>query len=114
MRERRKVSSEISASLVEYILRESKITQEQLAESLEVSAAFISRVRTRERSFTVDHLVTIETLLNAPLGAILLAAIPLPEPRPETKRLHELARQAIALADKASLTLASRKSHVSV
>jgi len=77
MSERRKVSSEVSAALVEYVLKEAAITQEHLADALEVSPAFISRVRARERSFTIDHLAALESLMNVPLGAILLAAVPM-------------------------------------
>ncbi len=110
MAERRKVSSDVSALLVEYVLKKAEITQEQLAEALEVSPAFISRVRKRERSFTVDHLGTFETMLKVPLGAILLAAVPLPTPRPETKKLHDLARKAIAQADSASRAIARSRS----
>jgi transcriptional regulator with XRE-family HTH domain len=108
MSDRRKVSSDVSAALVEYVLKEASISQESLADALEVSPAFISRVRARERSFTVDHLAAFETLMNVPLGAVLLAAIPLPKPRSETKKLHDLARQAIAQADTAAKTLAGR------
>lgn len=111
MAERRKVSSDVSAALVEYVLKAGDISQDQLAEALEVSPGFISRVRTRERSFTVNHLAAFEKLMNVPLGAILLAAVPLPKPRVETKKLHELARQAILQADAAAKTLA-RRSHL--
>jgi transcriptional regulator with XRE-family HTH domain len=108
MAERRKVSSDMSAALLEYVLKEARVTQDQLAEALEVSPAFISRVRTRERSFTVDHLAAFEKLMNIPLGVILLAAMPLPEAKKEMRKLHDLARQAIQQADVAAKTLSSR------
>ena len=54
------------------------MTQDQLAEALEVSSAFISRVRTKERSFTIDHLTALEALLKVPASASFLAAVPLP------------------------------------
>jgi transcriptional regulator with XRE-family HTH domain len=99
MAERRTVSSDVSAALVEYVLREKGLSQEQLADAIEVSPAFISRVRTGQRSFSIDHLAAFEWLMNVPLGALLLAAVPIPKPRPELKRLHELARQAIEQGD---------------
>jgi transcriptional regulator with XRE-family HTH domain len=114
MTKKRKVSSDVSAALVEYVLKEAKITQEFLADVLEVSPAFISRVRARERSFTVDHLAAFETLMKVPLGVILLAAVPLPNPRPETRKLHELARRAIAQADVAARALAATRSRVAI
>jgi transcriptional regulator with XRE-family HTH domain len=108
MAERRKISSDVSASLTEYVLLKSGLSQEALADALEVSPAFISRVRTKERSFTIDHLAAIESLMKVPLGAILLAAVPLPTPRQETRKLQELARKAITQADAAAKTLADR------
>jgi len=45
------------------------------------------------------------------LGVILLAAVPLPKPQAHTRKLHDLARQAIQQADIAAKTLAGR-SHV--
>ena len=111
MAERRKISSDVSVVLVEYVLRKARLTQEQLAEALEVSPAFISRVRARERSFSVDHLAAFESLLGVPLGAILLAAVPIPKPRPRTRKLHDLARLAIAQADSAARALAATRSH---
>ncbi len=112
MRERRKVSSDVSASLVEYVLKESRLTQDQLAEILEVSPAFISRVRGGERSFTIDHLAALESLMKVPLGAILLAAAPLPAVSPATKKLHDLARHAITQADAAAKSLGKVSSTV--
>jgi transcriptional regulator with XRE-family HTH domain len=108
MNDRRKVSSDVSAALLEYVLKQASISQESLADALEVSPAFISRVRARERSFTVDHLAAFETLLNLPLGVILLAAVPLPKPRAQTKKLQDLARQAIAQADTAAKMLSGK------
>ena len=108
MAERRKVSSDVSAALVDYILKAGAISQDRLAEALEVSPAFISRIRAGERSFTVDHLASMEKLLEIPLGAILLAAVPLPKPSSKTRKLHQLAREAIAQADAAAKTLAAR------
>lgn len=112
MPEHRKVSSAVSMALANYVLDRAKLTQEQFAEALEVSPGFISRVRAQQRSFTVDHLGAIETLMEVPLGALLLAAVPLPEPTARTKKLHELARQAIEQADVAAQTLRRRDSSV--
>ena len=98
-RRRRKVSSTTSYHLIEYLLKQTNWSQEKLADVLEVSPAFISRVRTKERSLTMEHLEAVQTILKAPLGAILLAAVPIPASRPETAKLHELAKKAIAAAD---------------
>jgi transcriptional regulator with XRE-family HTH domain len=109
---RRRISSDISALLVEYVLKESGLTQEQLAEALEVSAAFISRVRGKERSFTVDHLEAVEALMKVPLGAILLAAVPIPKPRRGLEKLQALALQAISQGDIAARAISNRQTKV--
>ena len=59
-------------------------------------------------------MMAIESLMKIPLGAVLLAAVPFPEPRPETRKLHELIRKAIAQADIASEALAGRKVRATV
>lgn len=111
MSQRRKVSSEISAAVVTYVLREKRLTQEELADAIEVSPAFISRVRTGERSLTVDHLSALEAITGVPLGALLLAAVPLPKPTAKVKKLHDLAREAIAQADRVTEAVRRQRSH---
>ena len=111
MSQRRKVSSDVSAAVVTYVLREKRLTQEELAEAIEVSPAFISRVRTGERSLTVDHLKALEGITGVPLGALLLAAVPLPEPTGKMKKLHEMAREAIAQADRAAEAVRRHQAH---
>ena len=96
---RRKVSSDLSAAVVEYVLKKTGMSQEALAEALEVSPGFISRLRGKERSLTIDHLELMEDIMHMPLGALLLIASPPPPPRPETAKLHELCRQAMLQAD---------------
>jgi transcriptional regulator with XRE-family HTH domain len=92
MQERRHESAATSAAVIEYILKERKLSQEQLAEILEVSASFISQVRAGQRSFTLDHLQTIEQRLDMPLGALLLATMK------KAPRDHKLAKaRAIAI-----------------
>jgi hypothetical protein len=88
----RKVPTEVSFYLLEYVLKESGLSREQVAEALEVSNGFIDKMRARERTFSLDQLNAIESLMKMPLGAMLLAAVPIPKPRPETQKLHDLAR----------------------
>lgn len=105
MTHRRKVSSDVSAAVIAYLLREKRMTQEELADVLEVSPAFISRVRTGERSLTIDHLTALEAITGVPMGALLLAAVPLPAPTQKMKKLHDLAREAIAQADQVTAAI---------
>lgn len=102
MSERRKVSSALSADLVNYLASHHEVSQERLASILEVDPSFISRVRSGERSLTVDHLSLIETELSIPLGALLLAARPLPVVAKKNAKLRALAEQAIHDLDKAA------------
>lgn len=69
---------------------------------MKVSPAFISRVRRGERGFTLDHLELLESIMGAPLGALLLAAVPPSSPKPDLKRLYDLARKAILQGDRAA------------
>ncbi len=101
MHVRRQVSSELSAQLVEYLLGSLGKTQDQLSEALEVSPTFISRVRSGERSFTLEHLELIEQLVRKPLGVILLAANPPKSPNKETTKIQKLAMQMLREADSA-------------
>jgi len=75
---RRTVSSELSAEWVDYILKKTGMSQEKLADTPEVSPGFVSLLRSRVRSLTMDHLELIEELMQMPLGALLLAASPPP------------------------------------
>ena len=102
MSKRRKVSSDISCQLIEYVLKEKQWTQEQLAEALELSTAFISRARAKERSLRLDHLSIIESLMNSPIGAILLAAVPITNATEKNAKLREIAHKAIKAADDAA------------
>ncbi len=54
---------------------------------------------------TIEHLQAFEAVLQAPLGAILLAAVKFPTPTPRTAKLHALAREAIRLADDAAAAI---------
>lgn len=101
-------------AVIAYVLREKQLTQEQLADALEVSPAFVSRVRTGERSLTIDHLTALEGITGVPLGALLLAAVPLREPKGKMKKLHEMAREAIAQADRVADSVRRHQSHAGV
>jgi transcriptional regulator with XRE-family HTH domain len=102
MAERKSDAAVRSAEVVEYILGERKLSQEELAEILEVSASFISRVRAGKRAFTLDHLQAIEERLGMPLGAVLLATMKkLPRDR-KLAKARELAVMALKSGDRAA------------
>lgn len=94
-----------SAAVIDYILAERQLSQEELAEILEVSASFISRVRAGKRAFTLDHLQAIEERLEMPLGAVLLATM---RKTPRNKKLakaRELAVMALKSGDRAAKSI---------
>ena len=69
---------------------------------LAVSQGFISLVKSRERSFTLDHLQAIADALGLPLGAMLLEATKPDRPDPKTAELFEATERLIRKADQAS------------
>jgi transcriptional regulator with XRE-family HTH domain len=99
---RRGVSSRLSNLLVDWLVRERGMSQEEVAEMLEVSAGFVSRVRSGERRLTVDHLETMSQGVGLPLGAMLLAAMPEPTDKPEVRAIRELVVRLLENGDKAT------------
>lgn len=101
----RQVSSSLSNSLVDWLVKERGMNQEQIAGLLEVSSAFVSRVRSGERRLTVDHLEMAARALDLPLGAMLLAAVPDRPDRPETRAIRKLVERMLTNADEAKASL---------
>jgi predicted XRE-type DNA-binding protein len=60
----------------------------QIAELLGVTRSYISRVKGGTRSFTLDHLVTLQRKTEQPLPLLLLQATPANEVPRELKALH--------------------------
>jgi transcriptional regulator with XRE-family HTH domain len=114
MQQRKHDSAAISAAVVEYILTERKLTQEQLAEILEVSASFISRVRAGQRSFTLDHLQAIEERLEMPLGALFLATMKKTPRDNKLAKAREIAIIALRSGDRAAKAIRAFNSHIAV
>jgi transcriptional regulator with XRE-family HTH domain len=109
MQEPKHDSAATSAAVIEYILKETKLTQEQLAEIMEVSASFISRVRAGQRSFTLDHLQAIEQRLDMPLGALFLATMKKAPRDSKLAKAREIAIAALKSGDRAAKAI--RASH---
>jgi len=106
----RQLRSGLSSALVEHLLKTSGTTQEKIATALGVSPAFVSRVRSGERSFTIDHLLLVEELLDQPIGAILLAIRKArPSDDPALARLQKLAQDGLEKADKLRTVIRKRR-----
>jgi transcriptional regulator with XRE-family HTH domain len=77
MSDRRSVSSSLSSQLIQY-LRKRGHSQADIARMLRVSEGFISLVKSKDRSLTLDHVEMLADAMSVPLGALLMAAT---EPR---------------------------------
>jgi transcriptional regulator with XRE-family HTH domain len=86
--ERRKLEYRFSSDVIEYLMSRG-MTVTQIAAVLKVSKSFISRVKSRQRSLTIDHLLAIEDVIGQPLPLLLLEAIPLDTVPPDVRPLYE-------------------------
>jgi transcriptional regulator with XRE-family HTH domain len=71
MSDRRTMSTTLSSKIIEY-LRQSGHTQAKIARMLGVSEPYISLVKARERSLTLDHVERLCEMLGMPLGAFFI------------------------------------------
>ncbi|HSV15148.1 MAG TPA: helix-turn-helix transcriptional regulator [Tepidisphaeraceae bacterium] len=72
----RVVSSSLSADVIE-LLTKRGMTLAAIAEAIGVTRSFLSRVKGRSRSLTIDHLVALEAVIGEPLPLLLLRATPI-------------------------------------
>jgi len=83
-------------------------SQVEIARLLGVSEAFISLVKSRERSLTLDHLEALSEGLNIPLGAMMIKVTDRECKDPETKALMDATERLILKADALSSLLKSK------
>lgn len=69
--DRRTLSSSLSQDVLLWLLNLG-YSQVEVARVLGVGESFISLVKSRERSLTLDHMNALASTLNIPLGALLL------------------------------------------
>ena len=101
MSNRRTLTSSLSARVITYLCERGH-SQAEIARMLHVSEGFVSLVKSRERSLTIEHLELLASALGVPLGAMLLAMTPLsPKASGETKRFFEVSERVIRMVDKA-------------
>ena len=78
---------------------------------LHVSEGYVSLVKHRERSLTIDHLELLASALRMPLGAFLLAVTPPPrKPNKRQKEIYEMTTRLVALCDDAREAIMRDKS----
>lgn len=101
MADRRTASSSLSAAVINY-LRGNGHTQADIARMLGVSEGFVSLVKSKERSLTIDHLELLAHAMSVPLGALLIAVTEPPrgtKQSEEEKRLFDLSAKIMRQAD---------------
>jgi transcriptional regulator with XRE-family HTH domain len=96
---RRHLSSSLSAQIIEYLRK--SYSQVEIARMLHVSEAFVSLVKKRERSLTIDHLELLADALSMPLGAMLLVMTEPKQSSQETPERRERFAHLAKLCDKA-------------
>jgi transcriptional regulator with XRE-family HTH domain len=108
--DRRILSSSLSAKVIDYLVRQGH-SQSRIAGMLGVSQSFVSLIRSRERSLTIDHLERLTDELSVPLGAFLLAVTPPPKNSKHAK-FFKLVERAMKAADAASEAILAGNSRV--
>src|SRR2546426_12444667 len=109
MTDRRTMSTTLSSRVIEY-LRKSGYTQAKIARMLGVSESYISLIKSRERSLTLDHIERLSDMLNMPIGALFIAVAGSGRPK---KKLDSTFVKIMRLCDQAQAAILrsmSRKS----
>lgn len=83
----RTVSSSLSGDIIELLMRRG-MTLTAIAQALGAGKSFVSRVKSRSRSLTIDHLVALEAAVGEPLPVLLLEATPIESVPPELRPLY--------------------------
>jgi transcriptional regulator with XRE-family HTH domain len=100
MRDRRTPSTSLSAEVIAFLCQRGH-SQADIARMLHVSEGYISLVKHKERSLTIDHLELLSLALGMPLGAMLLAVTKPRKIKKQSKELFEVTERLIKLCDEA-------------
>src|SRR5205823_5469951 len=96
--DRRTLSSSLSGEVLKWLMARG-YSQVELARLLGVSEPFISLVKSRERSLTLDHLEALSETLKIPLGAMMIQVTKRDCKDPQSKELVEVTDRLILKAD---------------
>jgi transcriptional regulator with XRE-family HTH domain len=105
--DRRTLSSSLSGEVLKWLIGRG-YNQVEVARLLGVSEAFISLVKSRERSLTLDHLEAMSAALNIPLGAMMIQVTERERKDPETKALVQATDALILKADALAKSLRAK------
>jgi transcriptional regulator with XRE-family HTH domain len=108
--ERRTVSTRVSADVIEYLISQGS-SLAQIASVLGVTKSFISRVRSRQRSLTLDHLAMLEDFAGRPLPLLLIEATPELDVPPNLRPLYEATKSVLRSSFRLRKSLATRPSN---
>jgi transcriptional regulator with XRE-family HTH domain len=103
----RTVSSSLSGDVIDLLLKRG-MTLTAIAEAIGATKSFVSRVKSRSRSLTIDHLTALEKELGEPLPLLLLEATPLDSIPPALQPLYRSTRKVLGGGRKASKPPARR------
>jgi len=96
--DRRTLSSSLSADVMAWLIARGH-SQAEIAQLLGVSAGFVSLVKARERSFTLDHMEALATALNIPVGALFLQVTEKDARTPEARAFLDATARLIRRTD---------------
>ncbi len=91
----RSVSSPLSGDVIDLLIKRG-MTLGVIAEAIGATKSFVSRVKSRSRSLTIDHLTALEAKLGEPLPLLLLEATPADSIPPGLQPLYRSTRKVLA------------------
>jgi transcriptional regulator with XRE-family HTH domain len=97
---RRVVSSSLSARIIDYLCSHGH-TQVKIARMLGVSEPYISLVKSRERSLTLDHLERLSHMLGLPMGELFILITTPGTLNKATRKSRESFKRVMRLTDRA-------------
>jgi transcriptional regulator with XRE-family HTH domain len=103
----RSVSSPLSGDVIDFLLKRG-MTLTAIAEAIGATKSFVSRVKSRSRSLTIDHLMALEETLGEPLPLLLLEATPPDSIPPGLRPLYQSTRKVLASGRGATKSSARR------
>ena len=104
----RMISSALSSDVVDLLMKRG-MTLTAIADSIGVSKSFLSRVRARTRSLTIDHLIALEAAIGEPLPLLLLEATPLDSVPPALRPLYKSTLRVVSRGKKPARSSKTRR-----
>jgi transcriptional regulator with XRE-family HTH domain len=109
--QRKEIEANLSADLVKY-LQSQGMTLRQIADTMELSESFISRVANKKRSLTIEHLLQLQEATGKPLPLLLLEATSQDSVPQPLARLYEKAREVLAAGTALEHSAKSRRREI--